>query len=300
MHAVECSIKEVDNLKIFSPEKKLNMFSFFNAIKNYEQKFYQKNADYTKQSYCEVIDELKGKIDAKKLLTPDKAQIDIWDINPYNCKKYIIFCEGISSEKSNLLQQLAYLKFIRAGWGVVAFDYRGRGKSKGIFSQKAACIDTKTVYEYLKSSGIKESDIGVIGHSMGSAIAADFCSKYKTAFTVLINPFSKAADMAKNIAQKAKLPKIINKIIQKLPSFLIPLQNRFDNESAIKKIKTPVLILHTKKDCIIPVEFARKLYSKTFLKKDVSYKELEGNDHEINEEKIDCCIKYMLQKSGKL
>lgn len=300
MQTFDYSIKEVDKLNIFQKTNKLNIVSLYNSIKNYEKNFYQKNADFSKTNQYEIIEELKNTIVNKSLSTENETKIDIWDINPYKNNRYIVFCEGISGEKSNIILQKTYLKFIKAGWGIIAFDYRGRGKSQGDFTQKSAITDLKTIYDYLKSKDIHSTDIGIIGHSMGSAVAANFCAKHKTAFTILINPFSKASDMAKEIAQKANLPKFVNKIIQKLPSCLIPLQNRFNNEIVIKKIKAPILILHTTEDKVIPVKLARKLYSKALNKGGTTYKELAGNDHEINEEKINCCIEFIKKQVYKM
>ncbi len=292
MYTVDCSIKEVDKLNIFKLNSGFNILGVLHSIKNYEKNFYSTNANYTKNSVYPVTDALKNSVAPKTILTKDKIQIDIWDINPFKCKKYIIFCEGISSEKSNPLQQKAYQRFVYSGWGVIAFDYRGKGKSSGVFSQRGAKEDLRTVFKYLIDRGISPSDIGIIGHSMGSAVAMDFCSQQKTAFTILINPFSKAADMAKNIAQKASMPDFIRTVIKCLPSFLIPIQNKFNNEKAIKKIKSPVYIIHTKDDTVIPVELARKLFS---IKKgkNIFYTELEGCEHDLNDEKINFCLKFM-------
>ena len=292
MYTVDCSIKEVDKLNIFKLNSGFNILGVLHSIKNYEKNFYSTNANYTKNSVYPVTDALKNSVAPKNILTKDKIQIDIWDINPFKCKKYIIFCEGISSEKSNPLQQKAYQRFVYSGWGVIAFDYRGKGKSSGVFSQRGAKEDLRTVFKYLIDRGISPSDIGIIGHSMGSAVAMDFCSQQKTAFTILINPFSKAADMAKNIAQKASMPDFIRTVIKCLPSFLIPIQNKFNNEKAIKKIKSPVYIIHTKDDTVIPVELARKLFS---IKKgkNIFYTELEGCEHDLNDEKINFCLKFM-------
>ena len=275
MQTFDYSIKEVDKLNIFQKTNKLNIVSLYNSIKNYEKNFYQKNADFSKTNQYEIIEELKNTIVNKSLSTENDTKIDIWDINPYKSNRYIVFCEGISGEKSNIILQKTYLKFIKAGWGIIAFDYRGRGKSKGDFTQKSAITDLKTIYDYLKSKDILSTDIGIIGHSMGSAVAANFCAKHKTAFTILINPFSKASDMAKEIAQKANLPQFVNKIIQNLPSWLIPLQNSFNNEAVIKKIKAPILILHTTEDKVIPVKLARKLYSKAINNGNATYSCIE-------------------------
>ena len=139
---------------------------------------------------------------------------------------------------------------------------------------------------------IKSANIGIIGHSMGTGVAVDFSCRISTAFTILINPFSKASDMAKNIARKVKMPALIKKVLMLMPSFLFPLKNKFDNVSSLAKIKTPVLILHTKRDRTIPVQFARKLYNsnKNF---SITYLEIDGDDHEMNREKTDICLDFL-------
>lgn len=300
MHTVDCSIKEIDKLGLFNGNKALNIPAILRSIKNYEQKFYTANENYTKQVQYPLIKGLQKAVEQKTVYSKDGIKIDIWDINPYKYKKYIIFCEGISSEKSHPLQQNTYLKLINAGWGVLAFDYRGRGKSSGQFSQSGARIDVQTVYQYLLTGGIAPCNIGIIGHSMGSAIASDFSAKNNVAFTILINPFSKAADMVKNIAQKADMPDIMRKIISKIPAFLIPLQNKFDNEKAIKKINSPVYIIHSKDDDIIPVQLARKLASISIKTgNNIIYTELKSGAHDLNEEKTDFCLKFIKQSCLK-
>ena len=296
MFTPDSAIKEVDKLNIFKNSSGFNIPSILRSIKNYEKNFYAANANHTKQTLYPLIKGLENGIKQTTILTADNVKIDIWDINPFGVKKYVIFCEGISSEKSNPLQQNAYLKFVLAGWGVLAFDYRGKGKSSGQFTEQGSRIDVSTVFNYLQTQGISAADTGVIGHSMGSAVAADFCAGQKTAFTILINPFSKAADMAKHIAAKASMPDIIRRIINRIPAFLIPLQNRFDNEKAIKRIKSPLCIIHTKDDSVIPVEQARKLVSVN-KGKNISYTELESGCHELNDEKIDCCLDFMQNQS---
>lgn len=294
MYTVGCAIKDTDKLKIFGENDTFNIFSILKSVKNYESIFYNTNAVYTKEHETPLDNGLKRGLKKIKLLTKDKAELDVWDINPLKSEKYIIFCHGICSEKSNLLQQKVYMKFIKAGYGVIAFDYRGRGKSSGIFSRKGAITDVETIYQHLLNKRIKLQNTGIVGHSMGSAVAADFSAANSVAFTVLINPFSTATDMLKEIAKKTNMPELVQKIIQKLPSFLFPLNNKFDNIKALRKIKSPVCIIHTKEDSDIPVKLARKLCKKSNNKK-LKYIELDGGDHEINDEKTDCCIQFIKQ-----
>lgn len=273
--------------------KNFNIAMCYLSIVKYEQTFYKNQGEYTR-NFCNLImDELCGSIKHVVLKTEDNFSIDCWDINPKNSKKYIIIFSGIGSEKSNTNLQKAYLKFVKNGWGVIAFDYRGRGKSSGFFCQKNALNDAYSVRNYLLSKEINSCDIGVFGHSMGAGVALDFASKNNTAFVVLINPFNKAADMVRNIARQLKLPDFIKNTVRKLPDFLIPLKNRFNNENALNKVQAPTLIIHTKEDDTIPVKLCRRLIQKNKDKKNITYFELEGTDHEINDDKIELCMHFI-------
>ncbi len=263
------------------------------TVIQYEKIFYETQSEYAKDTCSLIIPELHNRISPKRLITKDFVTIDAWDINPENKNKYIIFCEGISSEKSTINLQKAYKEILKKGYGVAAFNYRGRGQSSGYFTQKGALLDITAVYDYLRYKGIQPQNIGIIGHSMGTGVACDFSSKYQTAFTVLINPFSKAADMAKNIANNLKMPEIIKRTIKNFPYGLIPLKNKFDNEKALENISAPVFLLHNKGDETIPVEYARKLYKKNRNKKNIYYTELFDKDHEINKEKIDISLNFI-------
>ena len=226
MHTVDCSIKEIDKLGLFNGNKAFNIPAILRSIKNYEQKFYTANENYTKQVQYPLIKGLQKAVEQKTVYTKDGIKIDIWDINPYKYKKYIIFCEGISSEKSHPLQQNTYLKLINAGWGVLAFDYRGRGQSSGQFSQAGARIDVETVYQYLLTGGIAPCNIGIIGHSMGSAIASDFSAKNNVAFTILINPFSKLTTLIQDYFLRFFFIKISNIVMEE--SSMSPKDNSRD------------------------------------------------------------------------
>ena len=293
MLTVEDCINNLNKSDWYSKEiNKTGIMESFKTVKKFETLFYNAHSQYSKNSLTPLTEELYGKIEFLKLKTKDNIYLDAWDINPNCSNKYVIICQGISSEKSNILLQKAYLDFYNNGWGVLVFDYRGRGKSSGAFSRYGAQRDIESAYEYLKQKGIHTDHIGIIGHSMGTGVAADFAANNNIAFLILLNPFSLAADMAKNIAQKVKMPFVIKQVLTKLPCSMFPLKNKFDNIKALSNINKPVLILHNKKDGTIPVELARKLYKNT-KNANITYLELDGEDHEINKEKIEECLCFL-------
>lgn len=305
IQTVQSCIKDLNKDDFYKKQVKCSPFSGFKlamcclSVMKYESHFYKAQGEYSKNFSSGIIKDLEEKVLPKTLKTPDGLRLDYWDINPDNSSKYIIVCSGIGSEKSNINLQNAYVEFVNNGFGILAFDYRGRGRSGGIFSQKNALEDTITVWNYLKSKGIREKNIGIIGHSMGAGVALDFASKKQQAFVLLINPFSKASDMVKNIAQQLTLPAFIKNMVKKLPDFLIPIKNKFNNEKALKKIKSPVLIIHNTNDDTIPVEYARKLYKKN-KKANRTYIELEGEDHEVNPLKSALCLDFIIKNCEEM
>ena len=272
----------------------MDFFASLLTIIRLEKTFYEIHSDYAQHMQYRVLSELSNSLTNISLKMRDESLLDVWDINPCKSNKYIIFCAGISSEKSSLQLQMMYLNLIRNGFGVITFDYRGRGKSGGEFSRKNAFQDVDAIYNYLLSKGVPSENIGIIGHSIGSGVAADYSSFLKKgfAFTILINPFFSAAKMAKKIASDLAIPYFIKSVIQKLPDFVIPLRNNFDNFSAIKKIKKSVLIIHSKDDKIIPVEQARDLYNKTG-NPNICYFELQDDEHEVTADKIRLCLDFL-------
>lgn len=295
---VQSCIKQLNNENFYAKNIQNSIFSklrFLNyclSIIKYESYFYLAHGIYTRTSN-EIIESLKNKIEHKILLTPNKQKIDCWDINPKKYDNYIIICNGIGNEKSNPAMQNAYLKFIENGWGVLAFDYRGRGKSDGFFCQKNAYEDTLAVWHYLQNKGINNFNITILGHSLGAGVAIDFASKHPMAQVILVNPFNKAADMVRHFSTKLLLPTFIKKSIKNMPDFLIPIKNKFKNDDYLKKVYAPTLILHNKQDNTIPVGLCRKLYSKNKDKNNLTYLEMDGHNHEIDNDKIEICLNFM-------
>lgn len=276
-----------------SPLKRFSFLMSLITVIEYEKTFYNNQGEYTRKNLNSILENFESKIRKITLLKSKGGYIDCWDINPFDFDRYIIVFAGIGSEKSNILWQGAYKKFLENGWAVFAFDYSGRGQSSGVFSQKEAFDDAKIVYQYLLQKNIQSYNIGIIGHSMGAGVALDFAKDNPLAFVILLNPFNKASDMVKNISNQLVIPDFIKETVNKLPDFLLPIKNRFNNENALRKVESPTLILHDKGDETIPVRLARRLYFKNRYKKNIAYLELDSSEHEVSLKKIDICLDFI-------
>lgn len=162
------------------------------------------------------------------------------------------------------------------GWGSVAEtftdlnydvfipDFRGYGKSEGkIKSENQLYRDMQILYEHLNKV-YPEHKIIVLGHSIGSGMAAKVASDNNPGLLILQAPFYSLADLIKNTPP-----------FNIFPSFL--LKYKFPTHLFLKKTKAPVVILHGRNDEIIYYGSSLKLQQE--FKPSDSLVTLEGFGH---------------------
>ncbi|MCB9008995.1 MAG: alpha/beta hydrolase [Ardenticatenaceae bacterium] len=105
--------------------------------------------------------------------TEDHLQLSGWYVPPQNeSGAALIFVHGLGSNRSALLDQAAMLA--EAGYGALLFDLRAHGRSQGTRSSwgLAEVADVQAALQFLQNQPeVNAEKIGIIGHSMGGAIA---------------------------------------------------------------------------------------------------------------------------------
>jgi abhydrolase domain-containing protein 17 len=129
-----------------------------------------------------------------------------------------------------------------AGFSVFAYDYRGYGTSEGSSSEKTVYEDVMGAYDYLTGTLHIEPDrIISVGRSLGCAAAIDIAYRKPVAGLVLQAPFLTAF-----------------RVLTRVP--LSPF-DRFRNDNKIGFIHAPVLIIHGRKDEVVPFQHGEALFS---------------------------------------
>jgi pimeloyl-ACP methyl ester carboxylesterase len=130
------------------------------------------------------------------------------------------------------------------GLGVLYFDYRGFGLSKGVSSEKSLYADVNEALKYLKRVGCKEKNLIMYGFSLGCAplckLVADV-GAMKPSKIILEAPFASAEAMIQSSAS-LNMPK----------SYYTDIT--VDNSQKIKKIAQPLMWIHGVKDDFIDIE----------------------------------------------
>jgi abhydrolase domain-containing protein 17 len=128
-----------------------------------------------------------------------------------------------------------------AGFSVFAYDYEGYGTSEGKPSEKACYEDAAAAYEFLAVDLKTPPDrIIIFGRSVGSGPATYIAAKRPSAGVILQSPFVSAF-----------------RVLTRIP--VLPF-DKFPNYKYIRHIHSPILIMHSRADSVIPFWHGQKIF----------------------------------------
>jgi len=137
-----------------------------------------------------------------------------------------------------------YQMFANAGFGVLAVSYRGYGGSSGQPSEAGLINDGLAAYDWL--AGKKAGPIALYGESLGTAVAVQVAADRPIAALVLEAP----ANSLLEVAQRA---------YPFLPVAWL-MKDRFRSDQRIAGIQAPILMVHGRRDTVIPFDLGEKLF----------------------------------------
>ncbi|HSA06601.1 MAG TPA: alpha/beta hydrolase [Candidatus Gastranaerophilales bacterium] len=193
--------------------------------------------------------------------TEDGLNINAWYSPPAAGNFTILFCHGNGGNLSFYGEIIETLQ--ENGYGVLAIDYRGYGKSEGKPSEQGLYTDLRSAVLYLKEQkNTPEEEIVLWGLSLGGAVVAQAASENgKFKGVVLQSSFTSIKDMSSDVLHRLYLGVssdyrnyYSHNLIKALPVF-----EKFDTKGKIAGIKAPLLIAHSVPDNIVPVQMSIEL-----------------------------------------
>lgn len=180
-----------------------------------------------------------------ELTASDGTSLHGWYIPHPGATHTLFFFHGNAGNISHRGDSIAI--FNRLGLSVLIIDYRGYGRSSGRPSEAGIYRDALAARDHLV--GVRGGDpasILIFGRSLGASVAADLASRGPSAGVILESGFSSARDMARHL----------------YPGLHRVLYLRFDFDAAerLSRVRSPVLVLHSKDDEIVPYSLGRKLF----------------------------------------
>jgi pimeloyl-ACP methyl ester carboxylesterase len=184
-----------------------------------------------------------------KLGTAGGAQFSAVYLENPEARYTILFSHGNAEDIGTALPTLEKIK--DAGFSVFAYDYQGYGTSSGTPSEANAYGDIEAAYDYLVNNlGVPPERIIAHGRSLGGAVALDLASKRPIGGLIIESSFVSAY-----------------RVMTRNPLFPF---DKFNSLSKIKRVRCPVLVIHGKRDEVIPFWHGERLFEeandpKTFL-----------------------------------
>ncbi|MCU0967325.1 MAG: lysophospholipase [Rubrivivax sp.] len=157
----------------------------------------------------------------------------------------------------------------RAGFSVLAVDYRGWGESTPIVpDEESIAADTRRAWDELRARQPDPARRWIFGHSMGGAaavrLAAGLRGGVDYAGLILESTFTRMPDIAAAVGFWGRVAAQVTTL-------------EFDSLSRIGRIDAPILMMHGTADDTVPIALGRRL--RDAAPPGVRWVEFEGGNH---------------------
>jgi fermentation-respiration switch protein FrsA (DUF1100 family) len=181
------------------------------------------------------------------LRTRDGVDISAWYVPAEKARGYVLFCHGNAGNISHRLDSLRI--FHGLGLGVLIFDYRGYGRSKGAPDEEGTYRDAEAAWDYLVNSiRVPPEKIILFGRSLGSAVAAEVALRKQAGALIMESGFTSVPDLGSTF-----YPYLPVRLLSKF---------RYASIEKVGRIKIPKLFIHSPEDEIIPYEQGMRLFER--------------------------------------
>jgi fermentation-respiration switch protein FrsA (DUF1100 family) len=150
---------------------------------------------------------------------------------------HVLLCHG---NAGNVGDRVAHVELLSAaGFDVLAFDYRGYGRSGGRPSEDGTYLDARAARGAMTSrDGVDERRLFYLGESLGGAVALALALEVPPAGVILQSAFTSVRDMA-----RLHYPLV--------PRALVP--DAYPSLRRIRRLVSPLLVLHGARDDVVPL-----------------------------------------------
>ena len=190
--------------------------------------------------------------------TDDGIDLEGAIYEPENPKSTLLLFVGRSHDAVALMNRLSQL-YPKSR--IIAFNYRGYGKSGGEANEKNILQDGLTIARLVQKN---YGDFYLLGFSLGSSVAAYIASKHSIKALFLVGAFDSIEKLLRH-----KYPKI---------SFIVQfLRYKFNTIFYMEHVEADTYLFVSRDDELIPLQNARNL--KKHIKNLAYYKEFNGFSH---------------------
>ena len=209
--------------------------------------FYQRNLLYhpSENNYQDA----KIEFDYEEIFikVDDEIKLKSWIVKKdFKKFKTLVLFHGNAGHLSNRIYKINELNKLNIN--ILLISWRGFSGNKGSPTEKNLYQDAEAAIKWLNEQKIENEQIILYGESLGSGVAVEIAKKNDFNGIILESPFT-------SIENSAKI------YYPYLPVKLL-LKDKYDSISKVKMINIPILIMHGKKDDVVPFAMGKELFEK--------------------------------------
>jgi fermentation-respiration switch protein FrsA (DUF1100 family) len=193
----------------------------------------------------------------------DGTRLHGWYVPHEQPRAVVLFCHG---NAGNVATWAGVLKTLhdRIGVTVMAFDYRGFGRSEGTPSEAGVLADARAARAWLASrTRLEQRQIVLMGRSLGGAVAIDLAAKDGARGLIVESSFT-------------SMPEVGHVAVPWLPVRAM-MQTEFNSVAKIGQYHGPFLQSHGTADQLIPFVMGQRLHRAANEPK--QFVSIPGGDH---------------------
>ncbi len=160
---------------------------------------------------------------------------------------WLLYFHGASGNVGTPGYNEAWARFHQLGFGVMAVDYPGYGRSAGEPSEAGCYHAADAAYAYLKRElAVPEDRILIYGYSLGSAVAIDLATRVR----------------ARGLIAEGALLSVPIRGAELYPWLPVAwlARNQFASVDKIAHVALPKLFVHARHDEAVPIAHGRRLF----------------------------------------
>lgn len=197
------------------------------------------------------------------LQTQDGLTLHAWFVPHEQPLATLLFFHGNAGNISHRLDSIQI--FNQLGLSVLIVDYRGYGLSEGKPGEQGSYKDARAAWTHLlEVREVPAQQIVIFGRSLGGGVASWLAAQEQAGALILESSFTSIPDIGAHYYPY-------------LPVSLLA-RIRYPSSEHLKQVNSPVLVVHSPEDDIIPYEFGQRLYSAAKAPK--SFLEISGGHNE--------------------
>lgn len=184
--------------------------------------------------------------------------------------------------------------FLSHGLGIVLAGYRGYNGNPGTPTEEGLYADARAAVAVLADRGVAPGDIVLYGESLGTGIATRLAVDLAVAGTPVLGVVLESPFLSMAAAAQARYPWLPARWLVK---------DRFDNRSRIADMAAPLLVLHGRRDAVVPFAQGQALFAAAAEPKEARWFDDAGHtnlfDHGAAEATLDFIAGLTPLESGR-